>query len=316
MPKVSVIIPNYNCSQWLPKVIESCLIQKHLHEIIIIDDHSTDNSWELLTDLQNKNSERIKVFQSPSKGGNNARNYGFSKSSGDYIQWLDADDFLLPRKFENQTQVFEKHPDIDIVYSDWYLDIYEKGNSFIKREKHPKAQYYDFTYEIIADNWSVPANYLLKRNIAEKLHKIKAWNPETKRGQDREYITMAALLGANFYYVPGYYCVYNRWNINSVSASHTYKEQWAHQLLLENRFRKKIIKKNYSKTLKKRYLSILNANVITACFYNRNLTILNSFSFFNINWSFIDWKKHPFVPFIYLWQHLKFYVKTYFYLLF
>jgi len=306
---VSIIIPNYNCSQWLSKVIESCLIQKHLHEIIIVDDSSIDNSWETMKKLQQQHPKTIKIYKNEKKGGNNARNLGFSKSSGTYIQWLDADDFLLKGKFESQIQLFEEYQEADIVYSDWYLDIYENNNCLIKREEHPKAQYRDFTYEIIADNWSANNSYLFKRDFAEKLHKINAWNPETKRGQDREYVTMAALLGANFYYVPGYYCIYNRWNINSVSASFNFKERWAHQFLLEKRFRRKILENNYSKILKRRYLSILNANAITACFYNQNLTILNSFSFFNINWSFIGWKKHPFVPFIYLWQHYKYFLK-------
>ena len=93
----------------MPKVIESCLTQKYLHEIIIVDDHSTDNSQEILTRLQKQNPEKTKIFKNPGKGGNNARNYGFSKSTGEYIQWLDADDFLLPGKFEHQIQAFEKH---------------------------------------------------------------------------------------------------------------------------------------------------------------------------------------------------------------
>jgi len=305
---VSVIIPNYNCSQWLLKVIESCLIQKHLHEIIIVDDLSIDNSWEILQNLQKTHSEILKIFKNPKKGGNNARNYGFSKSSGNYIQWLDADDFLLEGKFENQIKKFQENPETDVVYSDWYMDYYENKTKFIKREKRKKAQYTDFTYEILSDNWSANNSYLLKREIAKKLHKIDAWNPKTNVGQDREYITMAALLGAKFSYIHGFYCVYNIWNVNSVSAM-GFQERLKHQLVLEQKFRKKVNKNNYSKKVKMKYLALLNAHTMNACFYNPKLTILNKFSLFNINWKIIHWKKHPFIPLIYIWQHFKYFIK-------
>ena len=306
MPKVSVIIPNYNCSKWLPKVIESCYIQKYLHEIIVVDDNSTDDSWDILLSLQKQNSEIIKIFKNPTKGGNNARNFGFEQSSGNYIQWLDADDFLLKGKFKNQIKIFEKNLDTDIVYSDWYMDFYE-NNKFTERKNRLKANYTDFTFEILADNWSVPANYLLNRKIAQKLHDIQAWNPVTKVGQDREYITMAALVGANFSYTHGFFCIYNRWNSNSVSAMN-FKKRLKFQLELEQKFRKIIIENNYPKKLKKKYLSLLNAHTMNACFYNPKLTILNKFSFFNIYWKKIHWKKRLFIPFIYIRQHLKYFI--------
>jgi hypothetical protein len=184
------------------------------------------------------------------------------------------------------------------------MDFYENENKFIKREEKRKSEYLDFTYEILADNWSVPANYLFKRSIAQKLHNIRGWNPETKVGQDREYVTMAALMGGRFCYQQGFFAVYNIWNKNSVSAM-DFKKRLKYQLILEQRFRKVIIKNNYPSKLKRKYLSTLNAHVMNACFYNPELTIINSFSFFNIDLNIIHWKKWPFIPLIYLWQHLK-----------
>jgi len=306
--KISVIIPNYNCSQWLPKVIESCLMQKYLHEIIIIDDQSTDNSWEILSRLQEQYLDIIKIYKNPQKGGNNARNYGFSKSTGDYIQWLDADDFLLEGKFENQIKKFEENPKTDVVYSDWYMDFYDGKTNYLERKEYKYKEYNDFTYELLSDNWSANNSYLYNREIVQKLHDNKGWNTETKIAQDREYNTMAALLGAKFTYSKGFYCVYNRWNVNSVSSM-DFKQRLVYQLELEQKFRAKIIDNNYSKKIKKKYLSVLNAHTMNACFYNPKLTILNKFSFFNIKWKIIHWKKHPFIPFIYLWQHIKFIFK-------
>ncbi len=308
MQKISVIIPNYNCSKWLGKCIKSCITQEYLHEIIIVDDFSTDNSWEILTELKNKYPDLLKIYKNPKKGGNNTRNYGFSKSSGDYIQWLDADDYLLEGKFEHQINKFNTNPEIDIVYSDWYMDFYDSQTNFTSRKSVQKSEYKDFTFEILSDNWSVPANYLVRRSIAEKLHKIQAWSPDTVIGQDREYFTMAALLGANFAYTEGFFCVYNRWNSNQVSAMN-FNKRLKFQLELEQKFRKRIIENKYNIKLQKRYFSVLNAHTMNACFYNPNLTILNKLSFFNIYWKKIHWKKRPFIPIIYIWQHLKFYFK-------
>ncbi|MCF6243375.1 MAG: hypothetical protein L3J74_18820 [Bacteroidales bacterium] len=206
-------------------------------------------------------------------------------------------------KFENQIKAFQENPETGIVYSDWYMDFYD-NDKFIKRQEYKKAQYQDFTFEILSDNWMANNSYLLTRQIAEKLHNIQAWNPETKVAQDREYFTMAALIGAKFTYAKGFFSVYNRWSINSVSSM-DFKQRLIYQLQLEQKFRTKILENNYSKKSKRKYLALLNAHTMNACFYNPKLTILNTFSFFNIKWKLIHWKKRPFIPFIYIWQHLK-----------
>jgi len=303
-PSVSVIIPNYNCAPWLPKVVKTCIIQDFLHEIIIVDDHSTDNSWAVLQNLQEKHPDLIKIYKNPQKGGNNARNYGFSKSSGKFIQWLDADDFLLEGKFKNQLKVFEEKPETDIVYSDWYLDFYENNTSFIDRKNYIYDHYNDFLFEILSDNWSANNSYLYKRKITELLHQINAWNPETVVAQDREYITLAALNNARFSYAPGYYCIYNRWNSNSVSSI-SFGERLKHQINLEYSFRQIVCKNKYPPKKQRKYLALLNAHTLNACYYYPKLTILNKFSIFNVNWKIIHWKKRAFIPFIYIWQHIK-----------
>jgi len=217
---VSVIIPNYNCARWIQATIDSCLAQKeYIKEIIVVDDFSTDESWHIMEFCQHSNPSLIKLFRNIMKGGNNARNYGFSLSSGDFIQWLDADDQLLPKKFQKQLIAFKENPSTDIVYSDWQLDIYSPEGDMINSEQKLQTPHDDFVFELLTDNWSAPHNYLLKRSLAEKLYAIKAWNPATKVWQDREYFTLAAITGARFHYVPGSYSVYNRWNKASVSAA-------------------------------------------------------------------------------------------------
>ena len=300
---VSVIIPVYNAALWLEKTFESVLQQKHLLEIIAVDDHSTDNSMQILRQYQEKYPQTVRVFSNPHKGSNTARNYGFEQSRGSYIQWLDSDDQLLPGKFENQLKTFDQNPEADIVYSGSYIHYYNDKGELIKVEKKSKKQYKDYLLELLKDNWASQESYLIKRQTAERLHKMQAWNPQTKVAQDREYFTMAALTGAKFVYSPGFYSIYNRWNSNQISAMN-FAKRLEHQIKLEKKFRDIIRKGNYQH--KSKYLACLNSHLLNACYYNPKLTIPYPFAPWNINLQIIHWKKYPFLPFIYSWQHLKY----------
>ena len=197
------------------------------------------------------------------------------------------------------------HPDIDVVYSDWYEDIHDWKTGTKLRRAHEKADYEDFTQEILSDNWSVPANYLFRRRTAEQLDRMKAWNPARRVAQDREYVTIAALAGARFAYVSGFYSVYNRWNPNSVSSM-PFAERLDYQLDLEETFRNAIRKAGLPAKLRKRYELILNAHILNACYYNPALTIRRPFWIGHVDLGIIHWKKYPFLPFIYGCQMLKF----------
>ncbi len=79
--KVSVIIPCYNAEKYITSTVSSVLKQTHKNiEIIIIDDHSKDNSYELAKKLEKNTPTLIKVFLNEAKGACAARNYGFKKS--------------------------------------------------------------------------------------------------------------------------------------------------------------------------------------------------------------------------------------------
>jgi glycosyltransferase involved in cell wall biosynthesis len=302
---VSVIIPNFNCADSLPKAVDSCLEQgDFLREIIVVDDQSTDDSWEVLCALREQNPKKLLICRNPQKGGNSARNLGFENSSGDFIQWLDADDYLLPGKFKTQLDSFGDSTDSDVVYSDWYLDQLDPQGEVTQRQDKRKGPYDDFLHEILKDNWSVPANYLFRRALAEKLHAIPAWNPETKVAQDREYLTLAALKGGRFRYAPGFFSVYNRSDAASVSSM-DFDRRLALQLELEENFRVLIGDLPIAAKTRRKYLSALNAHAMNACYYNPSLTIKRPFSIFSIDWSLIHWKKYPVVPLIYFWQHAK-----------
>jgi len=113
---VSTVIPAFNRSEMLKEAVDSVLQQDYRPiEIIIIDDGSTDDTREVALELANTHSE-IRVFSQSNQGPGVARENGRLQASGEYIQYLDSDDLLLPNKFSSQIFAFERKPDAQICY--------------------------------------------------------------------------------------------------------------------------------------------------------------------------------------------------------
>lgn len=111
---VSIIIPVYNSEKYLKQCINSIRQQTYKNiEIIVIDDGSTDNSFNIISDLQKKD-KRIKKFKIKNGGVSRARNYGIEKSNGNYITFIDSDDWVSNDFVKHAMQYIEEY-NIDIV---------------------------------------------------------------------------------------------------------------------------------------------------------------------------------------------------------
>ena len=101
---VSIVIPSYNQSQYLSSTISSALEQiVKAHEVIVVDDGSTDNSLELA-----RSFEEVRVISQVNKGLPSARNTGIMNATGDYLLFLDSDDMLLENAIKRITEVAEQ----------------------------------------------------------------------------------------------------------------------------------------------------------------------------------------------------------------
>lgn len=119
---ISVIIPAYNAQSTIAKTIESVRQQTYSNlEIIVIDDGSSDRTAEIVNSIQDL---RIKLFNYPNGGVANARNRGIVKAKGEYIAFLDADDFWTGDKLELQLQALIENPDAGVAYS-WTYFLYQ-----------------------------------------------------------------------------------------------------------------------------------------------------------------------------------------------
>jgi glycosyltransferase involved in cell wall biosynthesis len=114
-PRVSVVIPLYNLRRFVAEAIESALAQTlpaDVVEIVVIDDGSTDGSGE----IARRYVPRIRYVRQENRGLSAARNAGIRESTAPLLAFLDADDRLLPEKLASQLDVFERHPDVGLVY--------------------------------------------------------------------------------------------------------------------------------------------------------------------------------------------------------
>ena len=132
-PLVSLIIPVYNRAEVIAKTLNSIIVQSYTNwECIIVDDGSTDTTINVVQAFVKKDI-RFKLFERPShllRGGNAARNYGFSKSSGEFINWFDSDDIMTEDHLKEKVDYLTSHKEIDFVvckYQNFNESIFDDG---------------------------------------------------------------------------------------------------------------------------------------------------------------------------------------------
>lgn len=114
---VSIIIPVYNRASMIGAAVDSVLAQTYRPiEIIIVDDGSVDDTPNVLRELQSRDSGILRVVTQANGGPGAARNKGLEIACGEYIQYLDSDDLLHPRKLECQVQSLLESPDAGVSY--------------------------------------------------------------------------------------------------------------------------------------------------------------------------------------------------------
>jgi len=122
--EISVIIPNYNCKQYLAKALSSVIAQKNVSlEIIVVDDGSTDGSVDWLRKAQNTFPQLV-ILEQENTGVVNVRNRAIAASKGDYIAFLDADDYWRDDKLYEQLGYMKEHPECVLSFTN-YMHVNE-----------------------------------------------------------------------------------------------------------------------------------------------------------------------------------------------
>lgn len=152
MKLLSVIVPIYNLNTFLPICLDSLIRQTYKNlEIILINDGSTDNSGEICNKYAERDS-RIKVIHQNNQGVSAARNAGLDLSKGNYITFVDGDDWCDKDYFEKSVKVFEENNDVNVVITNFSRDYADK-------KKHVK---------VINSNGFILNNYEAINNMIDR----------------------------------------------------------------------------------------------------------------------------------------------------
>jgi glycosyltransferase involved in cell wall biosynthesis len=130
LPLVSIVIPTYNHKRYVWQAVEAALAQTYPDcEVIVVDDGSTDSTGAM---LRERYGERIRYVYQENRGLPAARNAGTQAARGEFINYCDADDQLLPLKVERCMAVFRRQPGVTLVYTDCNF-VQEDGRTVIPR---------------------------------------------------------------------------------------------------------------------------------------------------------------------------------------
>ena len=193
-PKVSVIIPVYNCELYIAQAIESVLNQTYTdYEIIVINDGSTDNTHQVLQPYMKK----IRYFSQENKGLSATRNQGIKMAKGKLISLLDADDLFLYYKLQEQVAIFEAEPSIGLVQSGWRL-VNEKGEKIEDVKPWHKSPELDLVTWL---KWKAtnPSGMMFRK---EWLERVNGFNEDLRRLEDFDIVIRLALAGCQATWFP------------------------------------------------------------------------------------------------------------------
>ena len=207
--RVSILIPCYNAERWIAQCIESALAQTWPDkEVIVIDDGSTDGSLPIIDSF----GGRILFETGPNRGGNVARNRLLELARGEWLQYLDADDYLLPDKIEKQMQFMAAHPEVDVVFSRFIQETHEAEE--VRQAVGLMPEPLDDPWSLLV-RWDLPqTGALLWRKQA--LVDAGGWRAGQPCCQEHELYLRMLIAGKHFAYCADYGAVYRQWSSGSV----------------------------------------------------------------------------------------------------
>jgi glycosyltransferase involved in cell wall biosynthesis len=202
--RVSILIPCFNAERWIAQAIESALAQTWpSREVIVVDDGSTDGSLEVVKSF----GSNIQWETGPNRGGNAARNRLLELAGGSWVQYLDADDYLLPEKIAAQVACLSAVGDADVVFGPVTLEHWSEGKA--ARELLPIPEPHD-PWVLLA-RWYLPqtgAPLWRKQAIAD----VGGWKIDQLRCQEHELYMRLLAAGKRFAYCPATGAVYRQWS--------------------------------------------------------------------------------------------------------
>jgi hypothetical protein len=212
---VSILVPAYNAQRWLDTALVSALEQTWPRkEVIVVDDGSTDRTLDV---ARRRACGNLRVLHQANRGAAAARNVALSAAQGDYIQWLDADDVLHPRKIEAQLARSSADDNAVLMTSAW-------GRFFASPRRadfRPNCLWRslaskDWIIDKFRHNaFMVPASWIAGRKLVDR---AGPWDERLSFDDDGEYFCRLVAAGRRVEFVPTASCCYRVGNNTSLSS--------------------------------------------------------------------------------------------------
>lgn len=276
--KISVIVPVYNSETFLPKCLDSIINQTYKNlEIILIDDGSKDNSGKICDEYAKKD-DRIVVVHKENAGVSSARNAGVAIATGDYIGFVDSDDWIESHMYQNLINILDNY-DVDIARCSYKRDGLNISQSHIFNESKI-IDLRNSREEIICNVINSKMHcynclILLKRNIATKIKYIE----EIALGEDLIWF-IELLCNINSLYYSNSQDYHYVFNENSASQSKISKVKNLRDVLtLYEQINKilntkKILTDNIRRILATEMFYRLSSDLSLCLYFNRDKSLL------------------------------------------
>ena len=228
MPKVSVIIPVYNVESYLKECLDSVVNQDYKdYEVIIVDDGSIDNSLNIAKEYVSQLGSKLTIISKNNEGLSSARNLGISKASGEYIYFLDSDDYISPNTISLCVDIFIRN-NVDIVFFN--------ANAFIDNVN--SSDFKDYNYDRNIKESVYDCNDLLTLFLSDK-YIVSACCYMIKLSKFSHLKFPYGLLHEDNYYTTKLLCVENAKAY--VSSEHLYQRRIrANSITTSNKTKKNI----------------------------------------------------------------------------
>jgi glycosyltransferase involved in cell wall biosynthesis len=205
---VSILIPCYNAERWIAQAIESALAQTWLaKEIVVIDDGSTDHSLDVIRSFHNQ----IHWETGPHRGGNAVRNRLLDVARAKWVQYLDADDYLLPDKIARQMEFIGANPELDVAFGPITIEHWFEHGA--RREMRSIPEPHDLW--VLLASWALPqtgAPLWRKQAILD----VGGWKQDQPCCQEHELYLRLLISNKRFAYHPTNGAVYRQWSTETV----------------------------------------------------------------------------------------------------
>lgn len=194
IPDVSVIIPLYNASKTIKRALESVFFQTYdgRIEIVIVNDGSTDNSLDIVSNIQHMPSNCIlKIINQKNRGVSSARNLGIKNATSSWVCFLDSDDEWLPQKLSIQMQILKNNPQIDFLG----CNLLNQEYNFFWKKQSPLMRVK--LWELLLKMHPQTSTAIVKKNI---LLKVGLYDESMRYAEDGDLWVRICNYSNSFYF--------------------------------------------------------------------------------------------------------------------